>query len=552
MLNLFTKKSIGLDIADNSIEAVELIKQKNKTIINSIGRIKIAPGIVEKGMIKSQPKLAKAIDELFKNAKPKPINRINEVIFGLPESQVYTHTFYFNEEVDKNLERVIQNEIKQNIPVKFEDLRYAYKILAEGKKEKMITIIAAKKNVIAEWVQFFESIELKVELFDVETLANFRNIDVYIKNKPICIVDIGSSTTNISIFSKRGLIYNNAIFVAGNDLTKKISEVLRVNFKEAEEIKKKLGLCNPEKKAYNALASTLDPVLKEINLTIKYIKSKYNKEVEEVIIIGGTAKLKGLIRYLQTGIDPTVRLGGSKLLAGKISIKYIEAIGLALRGLEKHWEEKDPAFYLNKKIKEEKIEKTEQSEKLKINNDELVDNLDDEEPVYNLKKRLKILYIIIFIGFVSIFGAYYFRKYEKEKNINEIQKKLNQNIEQFDVSKTEVEDKKNTVEDFIFSEKEVAETDDDFSAFSETEISTTTEEEQAGELVFDEYVEIKNTETGWLNVRENPGMAYAIVAKIYPGESYRYIGLENDWYQIELNDKKMGWINKKYGELIEK
>src|SRR3989344_3849276 len=88
----FTKKqrSAGLDIADHTIEVVEVEKRGNDIEVVSSGRIKLSPGVVERGMIKNKEKLAWTLREVLKNAKPRPIEPEN-IIFGLPESLLYTH-----------------------------------------------------------------------------------------------------------------------------------------------------------------------------------------------------------------------------------------------------------------------------------------------------------------------------------------------------------------------------------------------------------------------------------------------------------------------------
>ncbi|MDP2940143.1 MAG: SH3 domain-containing protein, partial [Candidatus Omnitrophota bacterium] len=61
---------------------------------------------------------------------------------------------------------------------------------------------------------------------------------------------------------------------------------------------------------------------------------------------------------------------------------------------------------------------------------------------------------------------------------------------------------------------------------------------------------IKDTETGWLNVRQGPGKQYAILVKIYPGEKYPFLEEKNKWYKIELKDKTQGWILSDYATKI--
>jgi len=59
-------------------------------------------------------------------------------------------------------------------------------------------------------------------------------------------------------------------------------------------------------------------------------------------------------------------------------------------------------------------------------------------------------------------------------------------------------------------------------------------------------ITIKDTPTGWLNVREGPGITYAQVKRINPGETYNFLEEKFDWYKIRLNDTTAGWIASQY------
>ena len=65
------------------------------------------------------------------------------------------------------------------------------------------------------------------------------------------------------------------------------------------------------------------------------------------------------------------------------------------------------------------------------------------------------------------------------------------------------------------------------------------------------YVTIKDTDTGWLNVREKPTTAEDnIMTKVDPGDQFEFIeSNDTGWYQIRLDDGKEGWISGKYATL---
>ncbi|MCL5675665.1 MAG: PEGA domain-containing protein [Patescibacteria group bacterium] len=59
-------------------------------------------------------------------------------------------------------------------------------------------------------------------------------------------------------------------------------------------------------------------------------------------------------------------------------------------------------------------------------------------------------------------------------------------------------------------------------------------------------IKVLDTPTGWLNVRDNPGLSASISAKINPGEYYPYIDEQNGWVKIKYDSQKEGWVSVQY------
>lgn len=64
-------------------------------------------------------------------------------------------------------------------------------------------------------------------------------------------------------------------------------------------------------------------------------------------------------------------------------------------------------------------------------------------------------------------------------------------------------------------------------------------------------IKIKETETGWLRVREASSSATKEVGRVNPGEFFPLIEENADWYKIDLGEGKNGWISANYGEKSE-
>jgi len=65
------------------------------------------------------------------------------------------------------------------------------------------------------------------------------------------------------------------------------------------------------------------------------------------------------------------------------------------------------------------------------------------------------------------------------------------------------------------------------------------------------YVVIKDTPTGYLNVRSEPKSGDNIVAKVNPGEKYTILDASAGWYQINYNGTDKGWVAGQYTDKVE-
>ena len=394
------KTSVGLDIADHTIEIIELAEENGNINVLNLGNFALSPNIVKNGIIENKEKLAEAIKKIFSSTKPAPITT-KKIIFALPESQVYIHSFYLGVHDKKDRDELILQEIKSNVPIKANDLSFSYKIILESSEKTEIIAIVASQKVVKEWINFFKSIKIEVEVLDIETLAVLRGLFPNKIEKIFCVLDIGSRTSHIAIFGSLGLYYSFSSYVAGDSITKALSTSLDLKISEAESLKLKEGLLSNDKKIVEIIKNELNKLVKTLKESFDYVKVEKQKEVEEIVVIGGTSKLKGLLEFLKKELSQPISIGSVKIYDKRIPIIYVEVYGLGLRGLDKKWEKSDLAFSLD--IKKEKTRKNEiviTKENNKIS--QLFQLLKFEKIDKKIRNQILILVSVLFFGVVIL------------------------------------------------------------------------------------------------------------------------------------------------------
>lgn len=463
-MHFINKKKVGVDISDRSIEIAEISKNGDKVNISALGRVVLNEGIVKWGEIKDEAKLSEAFTRALKAASPRAIET-TEIILGLPESQVFTYHFSIKTDEKSSLASLIKAEAIKNIPIPEKDLIFSHKILDKQKVEVRndkktktatlfnISLVATSKKQLLMWQNFFKKLGISIELFDIESLALFRSIYKAPSQEHICLVDIGALTSNISIFSQDGLCFSHFIKKAGEIFTENIAEIRKnaqgekLGTELAEKLKIEYGLSKEGE--YGAelemvLNSGVNCILQEIKKILAYHQTKFQKNIAEIVLLGGSAKMKGLLEYFQKNLvvshlipqiseqkspiskdsdekkessaalnkNANIVLGKSAYLPDGNLLEYIEAIGVALRGCDSCYE-KDHFFASIdlKKLEKEKQKMAKENEKEKA-------ATDGEQNLswFKAHKQETQLLAILLIGLILIAGAFWYRNYSASKN----------------------------------------------------------------------------------------------------------------------------------------
>lgn len=65
------------------------------------------------------------------------------------------------------------------------------------------------------------------------------------------------------------------------------------------------------------------------------------------------------------------------------------------------------------------------------------------------------------------------------------------------------------------------------------------------------YIVIKDTPTGFLRVRMEPGTSATEAARVNPGEKYTILDTQSGWYKISYDGTNSGWVSGQYATKVE-
>ena len=204
------------------------------------------------------------------------------------------------------LEESIRIEVENIIPFPLNEIYYSYYMMGiDEEKEGMMNllIVAAKKEIVDEYVATFDQAGLDLAVLDVDIFAVTNLIEHIYKPKGFSVLaaDIGASVTNIAIVKELNVEFTREILIGGKFVTTEIAKAQNLTYKEAEE--QKLGSTGD---AAGFLQDFVSNVSSEINKTINfYVATKPRETVGRIYLTGGASMVDGLKDQIEreTGID---------------------------------------------------------------------------------------------------------------------------------------------------------------------------------------------------------------------------------------------------------
>jgi type IV pilus assembly protein PilM len=411
------------------LEVAEVQRSGKKIKITSLSRVVLEKGIVVNGRIKQAGPLFSAIKETLAKAKPSPI-RAKKIALGLPASQLYTAIVSLPTDGLANVDRALRAEAKRLLPIEESDLvLLSDKISVSTKDQVEYLLIGASRQVIKEWQDLTIKLKAEITSIDLEIYGLFRDLILADSQLPVCVVDLGAATSNIMIFD-RGLIqYTGSVQIAGDQLTEAVASHFQLDFNLAEVKKIRLGL---NRQLFPVLEPILGDMVNEIKRVSNFYQEKYGRSLNEIILVGGTCRLKGLVYYFRDQLKLPVNLGQSATIPGDYP-EFIGAIGFALRALyaKERWKE-EPIFDLKNLNNKQWLEGVEVTPKKDVKKIKLEDTVPDSfGPVistndmpndYDARMAFekKLLLGIILAGIPIVGAAFWYRGQQRELRKKEL------------------------------------------------------------------------------------------------------------------------------------
>ncbi|MBI3624270.1 pilus assembly protein PilM, partial [Candidatus Saccharibacteria bacterium] len=214
-------------------------------------------------------------------------------------------------------------------------------------KTKVEILLSSVTNSFVEArLDMLEAIGLNVIAFEPDSVALSRAVLASDSTNPQMVLDIGSKSTDLVIALNGTPRLARSIPTGTEALIRSAMQNLNIDEKQAQQFVFKFGLSKDklEGQIYQAIVSTVDALISEIDKSVKFFHLRYgNTAIERIIVTGGASVLPELPLYIANKFAVNVEIGNAwrnvsfpadrqnELLA--VSNYFAVAVGLAERSV---------------------------------------------------------------------------------------------------------------------------------------------------------------------------------------------------------------------------
>jgi len=305
MLRRKIKSLIGLDIGSKAIKAVELTREGHGFVMTGFGMREVA----------SEDQRPDAILEVLKD-NSFHTKRVVSAVYG---KSVIVRYLSMARMPDEDLKNAIRYEADKYIPFDVEEVvmdSQAFRDDASGEgheNEMRVVLVAVKRSLIDDHVSLLNGLGLQPTVIDVDSFAVGNAFELsrggaffeQDADRAIALLDIGANKSNINIFYGGTSYFTREIYLAGDDFTHAVAKRLGLDL-EAAELRKREPGDHPEE-VMEAVMPSFDDLSNEIALSFDYFENQFDREVEEVFLSGGGARLQGIEEALERSLNRPAR-----------------------------------------------------------------------------------------------------------------------------------------------------------------------------------------------------------------------------------------------------
>lgn len=339
---------IGVDIGSAYLKIVQLRRKGGKAVLETYGSLALGPYAgMDIGRATRLPadKLSEALRDILREAHATS----TRAAFAIPFSSSLVSTMTMRVLDMKQLPTVVSIEARKYVPVPISEVNLDWWVIPEeplaregaggftpqsasasphaspaedfsttpsgerltagdpdAPKNMKILIAAIHNEALSRYQEIVKGSGLLSGFFEIELFSTIRALLPQDLGAH-AVLDLGAGETKLYIID-RGLVrLSHIISHGGQDITLALSQSLGLSVEEAEKKKRRDGVEGMEGTEQAPVSALLNVIFSETSRTLSSFERKFGRKIQDVLLSGGGANLRGLDRLAEQNLSVPVR-----------------------------------------------------------------------------------------------------------------------------------------------------------------------------------------------------------------------------------------------------
>jgi type IV pilus assembly protein PilM len=283
---------------------VQLRKKGSGWALQAFGMQPLLPQTIVDGTIMDQTAVADAIRQLWQRLRLK----VKDVAIAIAGHSVIIKKIAVPQQSAEQLANNIRVEAEHHIPFGKDDVELDYHVTnpANATGQTELLLVAAKKEVVADYVQCVRDAGLSPYVVDVAAFASQNGFEVNYPLDPretVVLINIGAAISNINIVRSGVSLFTRDVTIGGNAFTEEIQKQLGIAADEAEAYK--VGGTQVEngvvpQEVLRVMDGVAEVMAGEFQRSLDFFLATTNDaNVTRIVLAGGSAKISALHRAIE-------------------------------------------------------------------------------------------------------------------------------------------------------------------------------------------------------------------------------------------------------------
>jgi len=224
------------------------------------------------------------------------------VAVGMPGDTYLYRVFEMPFSDQRKIAAVVANQLADDIPWELEDVVFDhYALTAPAGK---VLAVAARSAEVEHLLEQLAALEIEPRTLPPAPLAYGQLIRNLEPDLPVLVVDMGHRRTNVSFMQAGRPLAARTISRGGHQITEAFQQAFHLSYHEAEQVKEQRafvppgesleGLDQVAQSIATVTRESLEPLARELRMTVGLFAGQLGLRPERVFLCGGTSLLHGV------------------------------------------------------------------------------------------------------------------------------------------------------------------------------------------------------------------------------------------------------------------